>query len=75
MVGVLMPLRDFLCNDDECGHVFEAIQKEDEIIPCPKCNCTTERLLSAPGGYQISGNNSGSTRPRYASSFRRGEKK
>jgi len=69
-----MPLYDFVCNDDECGNVFEALQKSDEIIACPKCNCTAEKLISAPGGYNISGNNSGSTRPRYASSFRRTKK-
>lgn len=38
---------DFECKD--CGHVFEELTKEGEVILCANCNSdNTERLLSAP---------------------------
>lgn len=66
-----MPLRDYVCRD--CGFEFEEfVQHEQEPNKCSHCESVRiARLPSALGGYHISGNNAGSTRPRNAGSFKR----
>lgn len=67
-----MPIREFLCRD--CGHVFEEIVRHPEDMPSQCNHCESIRiniLPSAVGGYQIHGNNGGSTRPKSAGSFKR----
>ncbi len=43
-----MPLYEYRCS--QCGHRFEKIQSfsAPETAACPKCEGTSERLLSAP---------------------------
>lgn len=66
----MAPLRDFVCQD--CEHDFEAIDTEDELMKCRECDSfNVKALVSAPGGYHITGHNSGSTRPRNSGSFKR----
>lgn len=67
-----MPLREYICRD--CSHQFEEFVKyeSDEPEHCRQCESVRiARLPSALGGYHISGNNAGSTRPRNAGSFKR----
>jgi putative FmdB family regulatory protein len=66
-----MPLKDVLCRD--CGHIWEELLKSWEDSPdCPHCESKkTEKLISAPGGYSIKGNNSASVRPAGAGSFKK----
>ncbi len=66
-----MPLYEYLCR--ECGHQFEAIvYSPDEEVCCPHCERSkVERLVSTYGGYQMRGNNSASTRPKNAGSWRK----
>lgn len=67
-----MPLREYICRD--CSHQFEEFIKyeSDEPEQCRQCeSIRIARLPSAVGGYHINGNNSGSTRPRSAGSFKR----
>jgi len=68
----MAPLRDFRCT--KCEHAFEALAKEYEAAPCPKCKDSEniERCITAPGGYQMSSGGS-STRPKRAGSFKRPE--
>lgn len=67
-----MPIREYICKD--CGHIFENFERGDEDKPtqCTQCDSgKIERLLSAHGGYSISGSNGASVRPRKAGSFKR----
>ncbi len=70
-----MKLYDFECI--KCKVVFEALvdkkpEKFTENPPCPTC-CESHTLLKAvaSSGYTIKGNNSASTRPKGAGSFKR----
>ncbi len=40
---------DFRCQSQSCGAVSEAFVKPDtQETPCPECNFTSKRLISAP---------------------------
>lgn len=67
----MTPLRDYLCLD--CGHEFEEFLSAGEHpVGCSHCESKRlERLPSAPGGYQIKGSNSASSRPKNAGSFKK----
>jgi putative FmdB family regulatory protein len=41
-----MPLFDFKC--EACSEVFEEFTKEKRTMPCPKCGCNANRMISAP---------------------------
>lgn len=71
----MAPLRDYLCLD--CGHQAEEFIKYelDEPTECSHCEGKRlERLPAAVGGYHISGGNPGSTRPKFAGSFKKASK-
>jgi len=55
-----MPIFEQSCKD--CKKVYEILSKYDERLSqiCPDCNSPTDHLVSAPGCYEIKGNNSGS---------------
>jgi putative FmdB family regulatory protein len=46
-----MPNYDYLCEDDACGHTFEAFQNmtSDALKGCPKCQKDTLRRLIGKG--------------------------
>jgi len=67
-----MPLYDFKCKADRCGQVFESLSRPWEPVKCPACGFyPCEKLLSAPGDYQIKGDNSSSTRPKRAGTMKK----
>jgi putative FmdB family regulatory protein len=71
----MAPLREYLCLD--CAFQFEELVNRENPEPedCPHCEShKIERLLSAPGGYAIYGNNSASVRPKSAGSFKKAAK-
>lgn len=48
-----MPLYEFRCN--ECGAVFDRIQKMDAPEPeCPECSGSTKKLISA-SNFELKG--------------------
>jgi putative FmdB family regulatory protein len=46
-----MPLYDWRCQDDKCGHEFEEsvslTQYDTKTVKCPKCQTEAKRVLSA----------------------------
>ena len=70
-----MPIYEYKCKSDRCGIKFESISKpwESKGVKCPKCKVSDcIKVISAPGGYNIKGNNSASVRPKSAGSFKKG---
>lgn len=60
-----MPLYGYKCHS--CELVFESlVRASDEFQPsCPHCkSMQTEKLITVFGAYNISGNNSASTKPK-----------
>lgn len=50
-----MPLYTFQCIS--CKHKFTVLQKMNEMYPqCPECGNKTEKLVSAPSGFEFKGN-------------------
>lgn len=45
-----MPIYEFQCESEKCGHQFEELQKFDDPLPvCPKCGKKKVRkMLSTP---------------------------
>ena len=70
----MSPLRDYRCQ--ACKEVFEAFVsrgEESHLQECPNCGKKESDLLPPMVGYyQITGNNSASTRPR-GGAFKRGK--
>jgi len=51
-----MPIFEFQCEDDDCGHRFERILKASDDNPkCPKCKRPTKRLLPRNVGLVFKG--------------------
>lgn len=67
-----MPIQAYACMDCE-KHWDELVRNPaEEPQKCPSCGGENfQRSLTTPGGYNIRGNNSGSTRPKGAGSFRK----
>lgn len=65
-------IRDFKC--EKCTETFEALASDEEAPPCPTC-CDSEWVVrgapTATAGYKINGDNSASTKPKGAGSFKR----
>lgn len=57
---------DFQCTKKVCQHQFEQMVKNDEKVKCPKCKGKTKKLPVGVSSYNISGDNTGSTRPNFA---------
>ncbi len=71
-----MPLHEYHCAG--CGNHFDELIRmpEDEPSFCKYCaSADIHRSLSAHGGYKINGNNSASSKPKRAASFKRGNGK
>jgi putative FmdB family regulatory protein len=69
-----MPMYDFTCSNDECGHhITDYLCSSSEVPTCEKCGAAMVRDLSAHGGYNIKGDNGASRRPRGAGSFKGGK--
>jgi len=52
-----MPLYDFQCTNQDCGHEFEELVKLDDIddsgcVNCPECHMPAIRKISNPGHYK-----------------------
>ncbi len=44
-----MPLYDYRCQNQECGHVFEAVNSQDDrsaAQKCPECSVEAYRIVS-----------------------------
>lgn len=42
-----MPVFDYLCQNEDCGHIFEELipfNKDEEPLKCPECGAETKKL-------------------------------
>jgi len=45
-----VPLYDYECQDQTCGHVFETITGvDDQIVECPRCGFNAKRIITVHG--------------------------
>ena len=65
------PLYEYYCK--KCDTVLELYHKVSHLEKrCPKCEeLGLQKLITPFGGYNIKGNNSGSTKPKGSGSFRK----
>ena len=71
-----MPLYEYKCR--ACGVISESLVKTwtGTLVKCPECGAgTCDRIITAPGGYNIKGNNGASAKPKSAGSFKNGRKR
>ena len=67
-------IRDFYCTKKCTDDNFEAMTQDEEAPACPVCGdseSVVRGVPTAPAGYRISGDNSASTKPKGAGSFKR----
>jgi len=66
-----MPIFDYTCT--QCANKFEAINpRSKKSTTCPICNGRSVRSgVYAIAGYTMAGDNSASTRPKQAGSFKK----
>ena len=45
-----MPIYEYECQEENCGHRFEKIQAmgEEPVTTCPKCEGVVRKLISMP---------------------------
>ncbi len=69
-----MPIYSFKCTRETCGAETESLMKpweRENGVECPECGGKAEPVITTPGGYSIGGNNSASTKPKGAGSWKK----
>lgn len=53
-----MPLFEFKCEDEKCGHQFEKLMKHDEretVPPCPQCKGDNTTKMISRTSFSLKG--------------------